>query len=147
QDRYFEISKNMETFNKLFKELNRYYVDDVDPTELMEVGISAMLESLDPYTVYLSGAELDNYQLQTTGKYGGIGARIGMLDGKVTITEPYEGFPAHKAGLRAGDVLLEIDGKSTEGYDTEAVSQILRGQPGSEVKVTYERPVSGKKET
>lgn len=143
QDRYFEISKNIETFNQLFKELNRYYVDDVDPSELMKIGIDAMLESLDPYTVYLSGAELDNYRMQTTGKYGGIGARIGMLDKKVVITEPYEGFPAYNAGIRAGDVLLEVEGKSTSGYDTEEVSQILRGEPGTEVKVKISREVSG----
>ena len=142
QDRYFEISKNIETFNKLFKELNRYYVDDVDPTELMEIGINAMLESLDPYTVYLSGAELDDYRLQTTGKYGGIGARIGMLKDKVMVTEPYEGFPAYLAGLRAGDVIIEVNGKSTDGYGTEDVSQILRGQPGTDVTVKIRREVS-----
>jgi len=146
QDRYFEISKNIETFNKLFKELNRFYVDDVDPTELMEVGINAMLESLDPYTVYLSGAELDNYRMQTTGKYGGIGARIGMIQDKVMVTEPYEGFPAFNAGLRAGDIIVEVDGKSTAGYNTEDVSQILRGQPGTDVKVKIDREVSGKTE-
>ena len=145
QDRYFEISKNIETFNKLFKELNRYYVDDVDPTELMEVGIDAMLRSLDPYTVYLSGAELDNYRMQTTGKYGGIGARIGMLKEKVTVTEPYEGFPAFNAGLRAGDVIIEVDGKETEGFNTEDVSQILRGQPGTDVQVKVLREISGEK--
>ncbi len=145
QDRYFEISKNIETFNKLFKELNRYYVDDVDPTELMEVGIDAMLRSLDPYTVYLSGAELDNYRMQTTGKYGGIGARIGMMKDRVMVTEPYEGFPAFNAGLRAGDIIIDVDGKATEGYNTEEVSQILRGQPGTDVQVKVLREVSGEK--
>lgn len=142
QDRYFEISKNIETFNKLFKELNRYYVDDVDPSELMEIGINAMLSSLDPYTVYLSGAELDNYRLQTTGKYGGIGARIGLMNDLVVVTEPYEGFPAHEAGLRAGDVIVEVDGKPTKGYNTEEVSQILRGQPGTDVNVKVSREIA-----
>ncbi|MCB0502776.1 MAG: S41 family peptidase, partial [Bacteroidetes bacterium] len=142
QDRYFEISKNIETFNMLFKELNRYYVDDVDPSELMEIGIDAMLRSLDPYTVYLSGAELDNYRMATTGQYGGIGARIGMMDDNVVVTDPYEGFPAYNAGLRAGDIITEVDGKSTKGYDTEEVSQILRGQPGTDVVVKVNRSVS-----
>ena len=142
QDRYFEISKNIETFNMLFKELNRYYVDDVDPSELMEIGIDAMLRSLDPYTVYLSGAELDNYRMATTGQYGGIGARIGLMDDMVVITDPYEGFPAYNAGLRAGDIITEVDGKSTKGYDTEEVSQILRGQPGTDVVVKANRKVS-----
>jgi carboxyl-terminal processing protease len=144
QDRYFEISKNIETFNMLFKELNRHYVDDVDPSELMNVGIEAMLESLDPYTVYLSGAELDNYRMVTTGQYGGIGARIGSIDGDIIVTDPYEGFPAYNAGLRAGDKIIEVDGKPTKGYDTEAISEILRGQPGTEVKVKVERTIANK---
>ncbi len=144
QDRYFEISKNIETFNMLFKELNRNYVDDVDPTELMEIGIDAMLKSLDPYTVYLSGAELDNYRMATTGQYGGIGARIGLIDDYVVVTDPYEDFPAYKAGLRAGDLIIEVDGKSTKGYNTEEVSQILRGQPGTDVKVKVKRTVAKK---
>ena len=145
-DRYFEISKNLEIFTTLFKELNTLYVDEIDPNELMEIGIHSMLESLDPYTNYMAGAELDNYQLQTTGKYGGIGARIGMINEHVTITEPYEGFPAFNAGLKAGDELLEIDGKEIKGFNTEEVSQILRGQPGSSVKVKFNRPVVDKVE-
>ena len=142
QDRYFEISKNIETFNMLFKELNRHYVDDVDPSELMNIGISAMLESLDPYTVYLSGAELDNYRMATTGQYGGIGARIGMINDEVIVTDPYEDFPAFNAGLRAGDKIVAIDGKEVKGYNTEEISQILRGQPGTDVKVKVERTVA-----
>jgi carboxyl-terminal processing protease len=144
QDRYFEISKNIETFNMLFKELNRHYVDDVDPSELMTIGIEAMLESLDPYTVFLSGAELDNYRMVTTGQYGGIGARIGSIDGDIVVTDPYENFPAYNAGLRAGDKIIEVDGKPTKGYDTEAISEILRGQPGTNVKVKVERTVANK---
>ncbi len=139
QDRYFEISKNIEIFTSLFRELNDHYVDDVDPNEIMRIGIDAMLSSLDPFTTYLAKADLDDYRLQTTGKYGGIGARIGKIDDYVTITEPYEGFPAHKAGLMAGDAIIEIDGKSAKGYDTQEVSQILRGQPGTDVKVKIYR--------
>ena len=90
-ERYFEIAKNIEIFTTLYRELNTYYVDDVDPNKLMEVAIEEMLSSLDPYTNYISGADIDEYQLQTTGKYGGVGARITQLDGKVIITEPYEG--------------------------------------------------------
>lgn len=144
QDRYFEISKNIETFNMLFKELNRHYVDDVDPSELMDIGISAMLKSLDPYTVYLSGAELDNYRMATTGQYGGIGARIGTINDEIIVTDPYEDFPAYNAGLRAGDKIIEIDGKAIKGYNTEEISQILRGQPGTDVEVKVERTVANK---
>lgn len=145
QDRYFEISKNLEIFTSLFKELNEFYVDDIDPNELMRVGIDAMLESLDPYTNFIAKADLDEYQLQTTGIYGGIGARIGNIGDYVTVTEPYEGFPAYKAGLRAGDEIHQIDGKDAKGLNSNQVSQVLRGQPGTDVKVKIYRP--GTKET
>lgn len=145
QDRYFEISKNLEIFTSLFKELNEYYVDEIDPNELMRVGIDAMLESLDPYTNFIAKADLDEYQLQTTGIYGGIGARIGNIGDFVTVTEPYEGFPAFKAGLRAGDEIHEIDGRSAKGLTSTQVSQVLRGQPGTDVKVKIYR--AGSNET
>lgn len=135
QDRYFEISKNLEIFTSLFKELNEFYVDEIDPNEVMQVGIDAMLASLDPYTNYIPKADLDEYQLQTTGIYGGIGARIGTMGDFVTVTEPYEGFPAFNAGLKAGDQLLEIDSRSAKGLSSTQVSQVLRGQPGTDVKV------------
>jgi len=134
-DRYFEISKNLEIFTSLFRELNTYYVDEVDPNKLMETGINAMLSSLDPFTNYITGADLDDYQLQTTGKYGGIGARISRIGEYVIITEPYEGSPAQKSGLEAGDAILEIDGKSAKGYNADDITQLLRGQPGTSVKV------------
>ena len=111
QDRYFEIAKNMELFTQLYKELNTYYVDDIDPNKLMTDGINRMLDGLDPFTNYITGADLDEYQLQTTGKYGGIGARIAKMGDHVVITDPYEGYPAQKAGLQAGDQIMEIDGK------------------------------------
>jgi carboxyl-terminal processing protease len=141
-DRYFEISKNLEIFTSLFRELNTYYVDDIDPAKLMETGINSMLGTLDPFTNYITGAELDDYQLQTTGKYGGIGARISRIGDYVVITEPYENSPAHKAGLEAGDAILEIDGKSVKGLNSEEVTQFLRGQPGTTVKVKIRKDVS-----
>ena len=143
QDRYFEISKNIEIFTSLYRELNDYYVDDLDPNEIMRIGIDAMLSSLDPYTSYLAKSDLDDYRLQTTGKYGGIGARIGQIDGQITITEPYENFPAYNAGLKAGDVLVEVDGKKITEYNTQDVSQILRGQPGTTVNVKIMRAGTG----
>lgn len=136
---YFEISKNLDIFTTLFKELNTYYVDDVDPNDLMREGIDAMLQSLDPYTNFISESEIEGYRLQTTGKYGGIGAIIRQKDGQVIVAEPYSGFPADKAGLIAGDKLLEVAGKSTEGKNTEEVSKILKGQPGTLVTVKVAR--------
>ncbi len=137
---YFEISKNLDIFASLYKELNTYYVDDIEPADLMRKGIDAMLKSLDPYTNYISEAEIEGYKMQTTGKYGGIGAAIRKVEDFVVISEPYEGFPAHKAGLRAGDVIKEIEGKSAKGKNTDEVSKILRGNPGTDVKIKIQRP-------
>lgn len=138
-DRYFEISKNIEIFTTLFKELNTYYVDEVDPNKLMETGIESMLASLDPFTNYITGADIDEYQLQTTGRYDGIGARIMKMGDYVVISEPYEGYPAQKAGLEAGDIILEIDGKSAKGYNTDQVSELLKGQPSTELRLKIKK--------
>ncbi len=137
---YFEVSKNLDIFATLYKEINTYYVDEIEPTKIMRKGIDAMLESLDPYTSFISEAEIEDYRFQTTGKYGGIGSLIRKSGDHVIIAEPYEGFPAHKAGLRAGDIILEIDGKSATKKNTTAISKILKGQPGTEVKILIKRP-------
>jgi carboxyl-terminal processing protease len=141
-ERYFEIAKNIEIFTTLFRELNSSYVDEIDPNEIMQIGIEEMLASLDPYTNYISGADIDEYQMQTTGKYGGVGARIVQLEGKVIITEPYEGSPSQKAGLRAGDQIIEVDGFTATGKNSDEISQLLRGQPGTSVRVKVIRPVT-----
>lgn len=112
---YFEISKNLDIFATLYKEVNTYYVDDVEPAKFMKSGIDAMLESLDPYTNYISEADMEGYRFQTTGKYGGIGALIRKTGEDIVISEPYENYPASKAGLMAGDVIVGVDGKSTKG--------------------------------
>lgn len=138
--KYFEISKNIEIFTNLYKEINTYYVDDVDPAKLMRTGVDAMLESLDPYTNYISESEIEGFRYITDGKYNGIGAMIRQMDDYVTITEPYENCPAHKAGLKAGDVILAIDGKSAKGKSTDDVSEFLKGFPGTEVVLTIKRP-------
>ena len=138
-DNYFEISKNLEIFTTLFKELNIYYVDETAPGDLIKKGIDKMLESLDPYTVYIPESEMEDHRFMITGQYGGIGALIRKRGDDVIISEPYEGFPAHKAGLMAGDILLEIDGKPIKGKNTSEVSKILKGQPGTTVIVLIER--------
>ena len=113
--KYFEISKNIEIFTNLYKEINTYYVDDLDPAKLMRTGVDAMLESLDPYTNYISESEIEGFRYITEGKYNGIGAIIKRIGDYITITEPYDNCPAQKAGLKAGDVIKAIDGKSAKG--------------------------------
>ncbi|MCB9446757.1 MAG: S41 family peptidase [Flavobacteriales bacterium] len=139
-DNYFEVSKNLEIFATLFKELNIYYVDEANPGDLIKKAIDSMLESLDPYTNYIPESEMEDYRFMTTGQYGGIGALIRKQDDYVIISEPYEDFPAQKAGLRAGDKIIEIDGKSAKGKDTQDISKVLKGEPGTNVNITVERP-------
>lgn len=138
-DNYFEISKNLDIFATLFRELNMYYVDETQPGELMKKGIDAMLESLDPYTNYIPESEIEDYRFMTTGEYGGIGAIIRQKDDYIVIVEPYEGSPAQKADLRAGDVIIEVNGKSIKGKNSSDVSKILKGQANSEVTLLIER--------
>ena len=136
---YFEIAKNLDIFNSLYKELNSLYVDDTDPGELMKESIDHMLESLDPYTTYIPESEIEDFRFMTTGQYGGIGAVITKRDEHVYISEPYEGFAAQKSGLMAGDKILEINGTSAKNKSTEEVSKILKGQPGTSVNLLIER--------
>ncbi len=137
---FFEISKNLEIFTTLYRELNIYYVDETEPGQLMKTGIDAMLKSLDPYTVYYPESRIEDYRFMTTGQYGGIGSLIQTIDGKIVISEPYEGFAAAKAGLKAGDIILEIDGENIDDKSQQDISDILKGQSGTEVELLIERP-------
>ena len=139
KDNYFEISKNLDIFATVFRELNIYYVEDTNPGELMKNSIDAMLETLDPYTNYIPESDIEDYRFMTTGEYGGVGALIRQKDDYVVIAEPYDGFPAQKADLRAGDIILEINGKSAKGKTTSDVSKILKGQPGTSIKLQIKR--------
>ena len=138
-DNYFEISKNLDIFTTLYKELNTFYVDETNPGDLMKKGIDEMLKSLDPYTTYIPESEIEDFRFMTTGQYGGIGAMITQIGEFVYISEPYEGFPAQKAGLMAGDKILEINGKTAKGKTTEEVSKVLKGQPNTVVTLLMER--------
>jgi carboxyl-terminal processing protease len=135
----FKLIKNIEIFSNLFRELNYFYVDDLDPEEMIQAGIEAMLETLDPYTVFIPESELENLRFMTTGQYGGIGSLIRKEGDYITITEIYKGFPADQAGLKAGDVILEIDGKSIAGKSSTEVSEQLKGLPNSTVEITIQR--------
>ena len=116
-----------------------FYVDETDPQELVTTSINAMLSSLDPYTTYIPESSMDDFNFQTTGEYGGIGSLIKRSGNFTIIADPYQGFPADKAGLRAGDKILKVDGKSAESKDIGAVSDQLKGKPGTELVLTIER--------
>lgn len=143
-DNYFEISKNLDIMTTAYRELNMYYVDDIDASKLMRTGIEAMVESLDPYTNYISESEIEDYRFMTTGQYGGVGSSIFTRNNYAVIKEVYEGFAAQKAGLIAGDIILEIDGKSIKGKNTGEVSKFLKGQAGTSIKILIQRPTEEK---
>ena len=136
---YFEVSKNLDVFNTLYRELNIAYVDETKPGLLMKTGIEAMLTSLDPYTNYYTENDIEDYRFMTTGEYGGIGALIQDVDKKITVTEPYENFAAFKAGLRAGDEIIEVNGTNVVGKKTEDITNMLKGQAGTPIKLKIVR--------
>lgn len=138
-DRSFELTKNLEIFSKLYQTLYVNYVDDVDPGATMKKAIDAMLASLDPYTVYYPESDMEDVKLQLLGQYGGIGALIHQQNDKIYISEPYKDLPADKAGLRAGDRILAVNGESTEGKSNNDVSAAMRGQAGTTVNLKLER--------
>jgi carboxyl-terminal processing protease len=135
----FEILKNLDIYSTLIKELNANYVDTINPGELTKTGIDAMLESLDPYTVYIPESEIEDYRFITTGEYGGIGALIHQQGDYVVIAEPYEGSPAAKSGLEAGDKVLTVNGQPAKGKSSADISAILKGQAGTQIKITIQR--------
>lgn len=139
QDGYFEVSKNIDIFVSVYKNINTFYVDETQPGDLMKTSIDAMLNKLDPYTVYYPESDIEDYRFMTTGQYGGIGALISRKDGFVYISEPYENYPAQKAGLQAGDKILSVDGKSAVDKKTEEISSFLKGEPNTDLILRIER--------
>ncbi len=138
-DNYFEVSKNLDIFATLFRELNIYYVDETNPGNLMKKGIDDMLSSLDPYTNFIPESEIEDYRYMTTGQYGGIGALVRQIGDYVVISEPYEGFPAQKADLRAGDKILKVNDVDVKGKKTDDISKYLKGQASTAIKLLIER--------
>lgn len=135
----FEIYKNLELFELVYKTVDVSYVDQSNPGKLMKVAIDAMLNELDPYTTYIPESLIEDYKLMTTGQYGGIGALIQQQGDKVVVSDPHEGYPAQKAGLQAGDEFIEIDGKNVEELSSSEISEKLKGKPGSSLEVVVDR--------
>ena len=138
-DKGFEISKNLEIFANVYKNLHTNYVDDVDPGKTMKVAIDAMLASMDPYTNYYAESDMEDVKMQVLGQYGGIGSLIHQEGTNIYVAEPYEGLPADKAGLKIGDRILAVNGESTEGKNNAEVSAAMRGQAGTKVILRLER--------
>jgi carboxyl-terminal processing protease len=139
ETRDFRIAKNLDIFFTLFRELNTFYVDDIDPDKVIKAGVDDMLKTLDPYTIYYPESEVDEFTFMTTGKYGGIGSLVQTSGDFVVISEVYKGFPADLAGIKAGDLLKKVDGMSLKGLSKEKVSEKLKGNPGTEITLTIER--------
>ncbi len=134
----FELSKNLEIYGDILRQLNLNYADDINPGELNTTAIDALLEKLDPYTVYVPESRREDFELMTKGEYGGIGSLIQKQGDFVIISEPYEGFPAQVSGLRAGDKILAIDGESAKGKSSSDISEKLKGTPGTTLTLTVE---------
>ncbi len=144
EERNFSIVKNLDIFYTLFRELNTYYVDETNPEKLIKTGIDNMLESLDPYTTYIPEDDMEDFKFMTTGEYGGMGSLISKNGNYIVIAEPYEGFPAQKAGLKAGDRLLEVNGTDVVGKPSSEVSELLKGSPNTPLKLKIDRPGTSK---
>jgi carboxyl-terminal processing protease len=143
-DNNFKILKNLDIFYTLFNELNLYYVDRIDPDNLIKTSIDGMLGSLDPYTVYIPENEADDYKILTTGQYGGIGATTRKIGGYVVISEVYQGYPADRSDIKTGDIIHEIDGQPLYFKESSEISEMLKGEPGSDILLTIERPNENK---
>jgi carboxyl-terminal processing protease len=141
----FKIAKSLDIYYSLFRDVNVFYVDETDPEKMVENSIKAMLEKLDPYTVYIPEKDKDEFDFMVTGQYGGIGALIRNNGEYPIVAQPYRGFPADKAGLKAGDVILEINGKPMNEYSITEVSDRLKGIPQTKLKLLIERPYSKEK--
>ena len=139
QDSYFKLNKNLEVFADILKELDLYYVDEIDPDVVVKTGIDAMLSSLDPYTTFLSEEDLENFKTVTTGEYGGIGALLGTRKGKHLVMMLYKDCPAHKGGLRVGDEISQINGEDMVGKPLTHVSSLLKGMPDTSVQLSVSR--------
>lgn len=144
-DNHYEaLARNLDLFNILYKELDMFYVDTINAEETIQKGIDAMLSELDPYTVYIPEKDEEDFKFMLTGEYAGVGATIGKVKDTISFIEIYEGTPAYKNGIKAGDRLIEIDGKSTKNLTVSDVSENLRGENGTQVKILIEDAITHK---
>lgn len=139
ETRDFRIGKNLDIFFTLFREINTFYVDEINPDKIIKSGIDNMLKTLDPYTVFYPESDLDEFTFMTTGKYGGIGSMVRNEGDYAVITEVYKGFPADLAGIKPGDIIKKVDGVSLKGIGTDKISDKLKGDPGTAINVTIDR--------
>lgn len=138
-DIYFLIKKNFTIFSEVYREVSLHYVDQVNPEKLMRRGINSMLESLDPYTVLIDEAQKQDMEIITRGSYGGVGMNVGYRGGKIVVIAPIEGYPAHRKGIRSGDVITKVDGVSVDDMAPEEVQNLTTGEPGTKVTLTIQR--------
>ena len=146
-DRYFEINKNIDLLTTILKEIDLFYVDSLEIDNVVNKTINSMLTQLDPYTNYISEKDMGDLEFMTTGEYAGIGSIISYKDSNVVINEPYEGLPADKSGLKAGDVILSIDNEDVTNSNVQEVSNLLKGSPGTAIEITINRPGEKKNRT
>lgn len=142
-DPYFEISKNLDIYTNLFKELNTYYVDPIEPGKLVKTGVDAMLDDLDPYTNYITESDVEDYEFMTTGKYGGIGANMHRKGDDIFVGDVYENSPAQKAGLHPGDVVISVDNQQVKGKSVDDLSLLLKGSPGTQLTLKIKDAYTG----
>lgn len=137
------VARNLDVFNRLYKELNTFYVDTLDATKSIKTAIDAMLEEVDPYTEYIPASEQEDFMVVSSGEYGGIGSYIMERDGHVYFSEPYENSPAVRAGIKSGDRIVSIDGESVAGLSSDKVSARLKGDPSTRIVIEVARPYCG----
>lgn len=142
-DSYFEVSKNLDIYATLFKELNTYYVDPIEPGKMVKTSIDAMLDDLDPYTNYITESDIEDYEFQTTGKYGGIGATMRKKEDNTYIGDVYENSPSQKAGLHPGDLIISIDNHPVKGKTIDEISQLLKGSSGTQISMKVKDAYNG----
>lgn len=143
KDSYFEVSKNLDIYATLLKELNTYYVDPIEPGKLTKSGIDAMLDGLDPYTNYITESDIEEYEFQTTGRYGGIGATMRKKEDNLYVGDVYEASPAMKAGLHPGDMIISIDNHPVKGRSMDEASQLLKGSAGTQLIIRVKDAYNG----